>query len=333
MGHIPVRDRYTLIESELENRSELADAVREGLTQPIKSLPCRFLYNDEGSQLFEQICELPEYYLTRAEREVLTNRAGEIAALFPEPTTLAELGSGSSSKTRLLIDAFLERRSTLLYVPVDISRGILEESALELLAAYEALEVLAIAGEYTQGLRRLRHQGDHRKLIVWLGSNVGNLEREAAAQFLQDVREVMSPADRMLVGIDLRKEAAVLEPAYDDAQGVTARFSLNLLQRINDELGGKFELESFVHRAVYEEGPGRVKIDLVSQRDQTVDISYLDLQVHFARGEGIHTESAYKYSRAEIDALAASAGLRVDHQWFDAAKRFSLLLFAPGPAG
>src|SRR5262249_36914895 len=193
-----------------------------------------------GSRLFEAICELPEYYLTRAEASILRAHAAEIAARFPDETSLVELGSGNAEKTRLLLDAFLASRPRQRYVPMDICRTVLEESSLELLRAYPKLEIMAIAAEYQEGFRLLRAEADRPKLILWLGSNIGNFERPAAAAFLAQIRGTMSPADRLLVGIDLRKDRRVLEPAYDDALGVTAVFNRNLLVRINRELGGHF---------------------------------------------------------------------------------------------
>jgi len=309
--------------------ASLADEVRAGLGARPKRLPCRFLYDEEGSLLFEAICELPEYYPTRAERQILEARADEIAALFPERISLVELGSGSASKTRLLIDALLRRHGALRYVPVDISRSILEESARSLLESYAGLEVRAIASEYEEGLRHLRGDADRPRLVAWLGSNVGNFERSEAAAFLGNVRDCMAARDRLLLGVDLRKDPAVLERAYDDARGVTARFNKNLLARINRDLGGRFDLAAFAHRARWNESEGRMEMHLVSLRAQEVRIDALDLTVGFAAGEAIHTESSYKYAPREIDALADDAKLAVVRRWLDPAARFSLNLLAP----
>jgi L-histidine N-alpha-methyltransferase len=297
--------------------------VRAGLSSRPKRLACRYFYDHQGALLFEEICNLPEYYLTRAEREILQQRAPEIASLFSEPVTLLELGSGSAIKTRLLIEALLRRHDALRYVPVDISHEMLEESSKALTEAYPKLEILAVAAEYQVGLQRLREERDRPRLILWLGSNVGNLDRSDAVRFLRSIGETMSLSDRLLVGIDLRKDRAVLEAAYDDAAGVTARFNLNLLARINRELGGRFDLSAFRHRAVYNQEVGRVEMYLDSLCEQRVRIDRLELDVPFAAGEAIHTENSYKYSLAEIDALAQSAGLRVERQWLDAAGRFS----------
>jgi L-histidine N-alpha-methyltransferase len=324
------RPRLTVIHPESGvHLASFAEEVGNGLTAEPKTLPCRFLYDETGSHLFEEICDLPEYYLTRVEREILRERVGEIAGCFDGPITLCELGSGSSSKTRLLIEALLRAHGRLRYVPVDISRSILEESASELLDRYDALEVVAIASEYQDGLRHVRSHTERPKLVVWLGSSIGNLEREAAQEFLRGVRAVLAPADRMLVGIDLRKQADVLEAAYDDSAGVTARFSLNLLDRMNRELDADFDKDSFRHQAVYKEAEGRVEIRVVSREAQQVAIEALDLEVNFEAGEGIYTEDAYKYSQAEIDELARGSGFSVARRWLDAEDRFSLNLLAP----
>ncbi|MGI8424186.1 MAG: L-histidine N(alpha)-methyltransferase [Chloroflexota bacterium] len=320
-----------------EPAASFAEEVRSGLTATPKFLECRFFYDEAGSQLFEEICGLPEYYLTRAEREILASHADEIAQRAPA-ATLVELGSGSATKTRLLIDALLrlfgepgeQHATTLCYVPIDISREMLEDSSRALLAAYPRLAIHAVAAEYRDGLRRLRDAGfEGPKLVVWLGSNVGNFERAEAADFLRDVRSALHAEDRLLAGIDLRKSRAVLEPAYDDAQGVTARFNKNLLKRINDELGGHFDLKGFGHRAEYDEVEGRIEMYLVSRDAQTVSIDALDLRIAFAPGEAIHTENSYKYSAAEVDTLAAEAGFTVQTSWQDAAGRFGDYLLRP----
>lgn len=311
-------------------REAFARDVRQGLTASPKSLPCRYFYDAEGSRLFEAICQLPEYYLPRAEREILQAHADELAEMFPSPAALVELGCGSASKTRLLIDAFLRRHGALRYVAVDISRAVLEEATQALLREYPALEIEAVAGDYQDGLHRVDQGVDRPRLILWLGSSIGNLHRPEAAAFLRHVRATMRPKDRLLVGIDLRKDPAVLQRAYDDAQGVTARFNLNILARINRELEGQFDLGTFRHRARYDDAAGRIEMYLVSTQSHDVRIGRLGLTVPFAAGETIHTENAYKYSQAEIDLLAAEAELRLEAQWLDRGRRFTVNLFAPG---
>ncbi len=302
--------------------------VRAGLSASPKSLPCRYFYDREGSHLFEQICDLPEYYLPRAEREILAAHAPDLASRFATRITMVELGSGNAAKTRILIDAFLRRHAALRYVPVDISRAVLEDSARAMLEAYPALDILAVAGDYLDGLRYVGTGGEDPTLILWLGSSIGNLERPEAAAFLRRLRGTMSPQDRLLVGIDLRKDRGILEPAYDDSRGVTARFNRNILARINRELGGQFDLEAFRHRAVYEEEIGRIEMYLVSAHAQQVRIDGLDLTVEFDAAEAVHTENSYKYALAEIEALARGGDLRLDAQWLDSGGRFSANLFA-----
>jgi L-histidine N-alpha-methyltransferase len=327
MHHTTPRDRFELLVTEpSETTASFAEEVESGLRARPKRLPCRFFYDASGSELFEQICALPEYYLTRAETSILEKRGGELAERIDAPATLIELGSGSATKTRLLIETFLSRQERLTFVPIDISRSMLEESADALLDDYPQLDIRAVAGEYERGLERLGPATEGARLILWLGSSVGNLSREDAAAFLDRVRRAMGPADRLLIGIDLRKDAARLERAYDDGRGVTARFNLNLLERINHELGGRFDLRAFRHRAVYRREEGRVEMHLESRVAQRVDIEKLDLAVDFEEGETIHTESSYKYSAEEIEQLASAAGLRILARWLDGQELFSLSL-------
>lgn len=319
--------RLTVVAADRELPSCFAADVRRGLTARRKRLPCRYLYDAAGSALFERICAQPEYYPTRAELGILRAHAGAIVA--SGGGALVELGSGSATKTRVLLDAALARARSVHYVPIDISRAMLEESSRALLADYGAVEITAVAAEYRAGLRWLARQRWPEKLILWLGSNVGNLTRAGAARFLRGVRATMSPRDRLLVGIDLRKPRALLEAAYDDAAGVTAAFDKNILARINRELGGRFDLDAFAHRAVWNERVGRVEMHLVSARAQRVRIAALALDVEFSGGESIFTESSYKYSLAEIDRLAAAASFSIEARWLDDDARYSLNLLAP----
>jgi dimethylhistidine N-methyltransferase len=308
---------------------DFAASVRAGLLARPKHLSCAWFYDVDGSRLFEEICALPEYYLTRAEHEILVARAAEIAADCPPGAQLVELGSGSAAKTRLLIAELVARNRSLRYVPIDISRAALADCARALTSECARLEVLAIAAEYEAGLAELRATAPGAKLVLWLGSNVGNFHRDDAARFLARLRAVLDAGDRLLIGIDLRKDRATLERAYDDAAGVTARFNLNLLERINRELGGHFALELFAHRARYDEALGRVEMYLDSRVAQRVAVDALGLELDFAAGEPIHTENSYKYSPREIEALAAGGGWRIESSWTDAAQRFCLARCAP----
>lgn len=304
-------------------RTGLAEDVRRGLTtQPKRFLP-KYFYDELGSQLFEAICLLPEYYLTRAENEILQRYADEIVASVAGPTRLIEMGSGSASKTRLLIEALLRKQTQLLFMPVDISATALENSSRILLQSYPRLNIEAYASDYFAALAELaKEQGTHT-LALFLGSNISNFDPEEALKFLRALRQVLRAGDALLLGADLKKEKSVLEAAYNDALGVTAAFNLNVLARINRELGGNFDLRAFAHRAVYNEEAGRVEIYIESCCEQTVRISTLDLEVQFAAGEQIHTENSYKYNLENIDKLAAQTGFTRAQTWQDQKQQFS----------
>ena len=323
-------ERLEIIGTGLQTTVEdFAAAVGAGLTADPKRLDCAWLYDEQGSELFEAICELPEYYATRAERQILETHVREILDCAPPDLTLVELGSGSSTKTRVLIDELLRQRGELQYVPIDISPTILEASSRELLEGHPGLEIHGLAMEYHDGLHQMRELFPGPKLVLWLGSTVGNLARPEAAVFLRAVRGDLDPSDRFLMGIDLRTDARVLEAAYDDAQGVTARFNLNVLDRINRELGGHFDLDAFAHRAVYNQELGRIEMHLVSQREQSVAIDHLEMEIDFEEGETIHTESSHKYSLREIDELVTAAGFTSNGQWLDDGERYSLNRLVP----
>jgi dimethylhistidine N-methyltransferase len=326
---VPVANgRLTLIDADGGLPSRFASDVRRGLTASRKRLSCRYFYDAEGSALFERICGLTEYYLTRTELAILRRHGDAVVRSLSADAVLVELGSGSATKTRVLLERALVRNSPVRYVPIDISRSMLEASSRALLDDYAGLEITAIAAEYRAGLRWLTRQCWPQKLILWLGSNVGNFARNQATRFLRDVRAAMTARDRLLVGIDLRKPRELLEAAYDDAEGVTAAFNKNILSRINRELGGHFDVDMFRHRAVWNDSAGRVEMHLQSTREQHVRIDALALRVRFARGESIFTESSYKYSLDEIDRLAAACGLSVESRWLDAGARFSVNLLA-----
>jgi L-histidine N-alpha-methyltransferase len=301
----------------------LAEDVRRGLaTQPKRFLP-KYFYDELGSQLFEAICLLPEYYLTRAENEILLRYADEIVATVAGPTTLIEMGSGSASKTRLLIEALLRKQDELLFMPVDISATALESSSRILLQSYPRLNIEAYAADYFAGLAELEKEQRPRTLALFLGSNISNFDPEEALKFLRALRRVLNEGDALLLGADLKKDKRVLEAAYNDALGVTAAFNLNVLARINRELGGNFDLRAFAHRAVYNEDAGRVEIYIESNREQIVTIGKLDLQVRFASGEQIHTENSYKYDLEDIGKLAAATGFTRAQTWQDQKQQFS----------
>jgi dimethylhistidine N-methyltransferase len=309
--------------------SDLAGAVREGLTSDPKVLPPWIFYDEEGSRIFAEIMELSEYYLTGTERLLLKETAPRITRFFEGPIDLVELGSGTASKTRILIEAFLERHGTVRYIPIDISRSAVTEASRSLLRDYKDLEIHALACDFSSGLERLSEFRSRQKLVLWLGSTIGNLERRDAVALLKNVSEVLGRQDRFLVGIDMQKDEWILHRAYNDHRGVTARFNKNALARINRELGGEFDLDSFAHRATYEKPAGAIRLFLVSRKDQVVRIRDLDLIVRFEKGEALHTENSYKYSFAEIEALASASDFSIERQWRDPLGWFTVNLFAP----
>ncbi len=302
-----------------------AEDVRRGLTASPKFLYPKYFYDELGTLLFEAITALPEYYPTRAEAEILRLHADEIVATLGGPVWLLELGSGDGQKTRLMIEALLARQGTLEYVPVDISESAVEGSSRSLLFSYPGLRITAYVGEYHRALRKIREErvAPGRTLVLFLGSTLGNLDPEERRALLRDVRSLLDPGEGFLLGVDLKKDESVLLPAYDDALGVTAAFNLNLLGRINRELGGEFDLRAFRHRAIYNAREGRVEMHLESRRDQTVAIRELGIEVPFAAGETIHTESSHKFDRELIEALAAETGFELRKAWTDSEGRFA----------
>ena len=306
-----------------EPRAGLAEDVRRGLSSKPKRFLPKYFYDQLGSQLFEAICLLPEYYLTRAENEILELYADEIVSSVEGDTTLIEMGSGSASKTRLIIEALLRKQSELLFIPVDISASALDSSSRILLQSYPQLKIEAYAADYFAGLAELEKQQRTRTLALFLGSNVSNFDPDEALKFLHALRQVLRSGDALLLGADLKKERRVLEAAYNDALGVTAAFNLNVLARINRELGGNFDLTAFKHRAFYNEAAGRIEIYIESRRVQTVSINQLEMEVEFGEGEQIHTENSHKYDLSDIGKLASETGFTRARTWLDSGERFS----------
>ena len=302
---------------------EFAADVRRGLSSKPKQLFPKYLYDSLGSRLFDAICQVEEYYPTRAENEILTTHAEEIVAGLPDCRTLIELGSGSADKTRKIIEALLLRRTELLFIPVDISASALEISSRALLAAYPELRIEAYAADYVQGLAAMQPLPNGPALMLFLGSNIGNFEKAEALTFLRAIRRMMRPGDALLLGADLKKDRATLEAAYNDALGVTRAFIVNELARINRELGGNFDLWAFGLRSVYNEEAGCVEVYLESLRSQSVNIRRLDLTISFAAGERMHMENSYKYSVDDLARMATESGFELTSTWLDDQKRFS----------
>ncbi|MGE0214967.1 L-histidine N(alpha)-methyltransferase [Mycolicibacterium sp.] len=299
--------------------------VREGLAGTPKSLPPKWFYDSVGSDLFDQITRLPEYYPTRAEAQILRTRAAEIAAASGADT-LVELGSGTSEKTRMLLDALRESGSLRRFVPFDVDAGVLTAAGAAIEREYPGIEIDAVCGDFEEHLGKVPSTG--RRLIAFLGSTIGNLTPGPRAQFLASVADMMQPGDALLLGTDLVKDAGRLIRAYDDSAGVTARFNRNVLAVVNRELGADFDLGAFEHVARWNAGEERIEMWLRSTRAQRVRIAALDLEVDFAEGEQMLTEVSCKFRSDGVDAELAAAGLRRTHWWTDEAGDFGLSLSA-----
>jgi dimethylhistidine N-methyltransferase len=298
---------------------DFREALVHGLTARDKAIPCRFLYDARGSALFDRICELPEYYPTRTELGILEACAPEIAERAGPGAQMIELGGVNSSKARILLDAL---ESPAAYIPIDISREHLKASTAALGAERPELELLAVCADYTRPLTLPEARGGGMRLGFFPGSTIGNLRPDEATRFLAAWARRLGPGAAMVVGVDLRKDAAILEPAYDDAQGVTAEFSKNLLVRANRELGADFDTSAFAHRARYDAAHGRIEIHLESLRRQTVRIG--QIVVVLGEGERIHVEDSYKYSLEGFRGIARAADFRPAAVWTDPERLFSV---------
>ncbi|WP_165845380.1 L-histidine N(alpha)-methyltransferase [Streptacidiphilus pinicola] len=326
---ITQRPRFTL--DDRLPADHLAKALRadvaSGLTAEPKTLPPKWFYDARGSELFEQITRLPEYYPTRAEQEILTRRAPEIAALT-RAGTLFELGSGSSTKTRLLLDALTAAGTLSCYAPLDVSPSALEQAGTALVRDYPGLRVAATVTDFEADLT-LPPDAPGPRLIAFLGSTIGNLDPEQRASFYRSLRRTLSADDALLLGADLAKDPEVLVRAYDDSAGVTAEFNKNVLNVIDRELDADFDPEAFAHVALWNEQEQRIEMHLRSLRAQSVKVPALDLSVDFAPDELMRTEISCKFRRDSLTTELAAAGLTVRHWWTDPAARFALLLAVP----
>jgi L-histidine Nalpha-methyltransferase len=315
----------------LRHVSEFAGDVRESLTKPgQRELPSKYLYDEVGSALFETICVLPEYGLTRADARLLEKYAGEIVGRLPSPIRVAELGSGSGKKTRWILEALSKRQKTYYY-PIEISPSALAACEKEL----GQLDLVSIVGHeqpYLEGLHTVaegRGKQDHL-LVLFLGSTIGNFDRDAAEDFLREMRAILQPGDALLLGTDLEKSVELQLLAYNDPAGVTAAFNLNLLARMNRELGADFDLSSFRHEARWNSVERRIEMHLRSTRRQAVQIPAASLRVMLDENESIWTESSHKYKAEEIPDLAARTGFRREEQWIDEEWPFAQNLLIAG---
>jgi L-histidine Nalpha-methyltransferase len=319
--------------SNLESLIQTSDGtdVVQGLRGTSKSLPAKYFYDDAGSHLFEAICALPEYYLTRTERQILEHCADEIVAQIGS-CDLVELGSGSATKTQILFRAYGDR--PVRYIPIDVSGGMLKQSALELLAKYANLEIHGLVGTYDTALAHLPTVQQNQRLIVFLGSSLGNLDESECDRLFCQVCDALNPGEYFLLGVDLQKPVEILEAAYNDSQGVTAAFNLNMLRHLNQRFGGNFCPEQFEHEAIYNATHHQIEMHLRSRCDQSVRLEALDLSCNFAASETIRTEISRKFS---LDALKtqlqrAAGVVYPDHRlapvqvWSDPQQWFGLVL-------
>ncbi len=310
----------------------MARDVRAGLCAYPKELAPKYFYDERGSLLFEQITELPEYYPTRAEREILSQHSDEILAVAGAPATLVELGSGSAAKTRHLLNAMRDAGSLDTYVPVDISEEITHQTAASLVDEYPGLAVRGLVCDFEQHLERIP-DGAGARLIAFLGGTIGNLYPRQRHAFLERIAALLGPGDQLLLGTDLIKDSARLEAAYDDAAGVTAEFNKNVLEVLNRTLGADFELDAFEHVARYDAEAERMDIRLRSLADQDVRLDDLDLEISFAAGEEMRTEISTKFTRERLESVYAGAGLALCGWFTDAAGDYALSLARSAPAG
>ena len=302
-----------------------AEEISSSLNRDSKFITPKFFYDKKGSDLFEKICTLPEYYPTRTEIAILKNLQTELPSFVDDSFRLVELGSGASVKTRLLLDIFTQMQQTTEYFPIDISE-ILAESSEQLLKDYDNLRITGIIDTYEGGLEFLKNYDDKNNLILFLGSSFGNFSPADGRSFLEKINSTMKPGDLFLIGLDLVKDSQILESAYDDEQGVTAKFNLNVLSRINDELDADFNLDNFSHYSTYNKEAQRIEMYLKSLVNQSVIISKSNLSLNLEKNELIHTEFSHKYTLEQIKTLLESTGFKINHTWLDGNAHFSLTL-------
>lgn len=325
---------YRFSESELALDQFAAD-VKNGLGSQRKYLKPKYFYDQIGSNIFEQICIQPEYYITRIESDILRNNSPDILSICDDDISIVELGSGSSYKTRILLEYALEKQTFLYYFPIDVSHNILHQTVRNLSSDFSNLCTIGISSDYAIGIEKAtelittRYPVTSRKLILFLGSSIGNFEPFEATALLQMIKGVMNNKDLLLVGFDLQKEPKRLDAAYNDRAEMTAKFNLNLLSRINRDLGGEFDIKSFNHCAFYNKNKERIEMHLVSKVDHNVHINFIDASFRFKEGESIHTENSYKYSLEQIQRLAEDGGFELKSNFLDQRKWFDLALLSP----
>ncbi|WP_276372204.1 L-histidine N(alpha)-methyltransferase [Chryseolinea sp. H1M3-3] len=313
----------------IEVTSDIIHVVEKGLLRERKSLPSWLFYDENGDRIFQEIMRMPEYYLTACEYEILQMNKGDILKRFHRygPFQLVELGAGDGMKTEILLKHFVAEKTDFSYHPIDISSSVLEQLQRRLQKSLPALRYYPQQGEYIDALSKLNLSSEQRKVILFLGSNIGNFTLKRAKEFLKHVSASMHVDDLFFLGVDLKKDPRVIRRAYDDATGITKRFNMNLLSRLNRELGANFMLDQFDHYATYDPETGEAKSYLVSLREQDVYVDALNRNIHFARWEYIHTEVSLKYDQPMLEELAEISGLQIIKQYWDGKHNFTNVIF------
>lgn len=323
---VTINPEFCYLEPRISYHADMAEEISASLTRKKRFIHPKFFYDKKGSELFEQISILPEYYLTRSEMEVLEAVEDKLPKNCVQGHALIELGSGSAKKTMRLMEIFTKRNGTVEYYPIDISE-ILKESSVNLQKIYKNLKITGILDQYENGLEFIKLL-DRKKFIVFLGSSLGNFENKGAVKLLKKIGNAMKKGDFFLLGLDMVKEKKVLEDAYSDSQGITSKFNLNLLTRINRELGGNFNLENFEHKAYYNSKQSRIEMYLRSKCEQEVFISKKNLKIRLKNGEMILTEYSHKYTIPKIRQMAKKTGFKIENIWFDNNRYFGLVLLS-----
>ena len=305
--------------------AELSDEVTAGLFDNPKTLPSKYFYDSKGMQLFNQICELEEYYLTRTEMKLIKQYAGDIIN-FAQPNNIIELGSGSADKIRLFLNACEKQDVNCSYMPIDICAEALEETAQELTQDYKWLEVNTLTSDYDSGFESLQLCDRSNHLVLFMGSTIGNFTRPQAIEFLCQVKKLLKKGDCILIGMDRIKDKEVLHAAYNDKEGVTARFNTNILEVLNRRLGANFEVDNFEHKAVYNEDTSQVRMYLISKKNQCINFEHLNQSLELADGESICTEISHKFSDDEIKLLFQESGFQLTKRYVSDDNYFSLEL-------
>jgi len=313
--------------------NEFVKEVEKGLADKQKHISPKFFYDKKGSKLFEEICDQPEYYLNRSESLILKRSVNEITNILREKEiSIIELGNGNSLKTRILLKPFLANLRKVCYFPIDVSLKTLQKSIKDLSKEYVNLEIYGICSDYVSGLTKIndfmkmKKNIPKNKLIIFLGSSIGNFDPKEAKNFLCSLKRYIRQEDALLIGIDLEKDKTILDKAYNDKMGITAKFNLNILARINRELDGEFNLSSFGHKSFYNIHKHRIEMHLESKLDQEVRVGAIKKTFHFKKGETIHTENSYKYSQNNLNELVKNAGLEMIQCFIDPKKQYTLIL-------